>query len=82
MRTTLFVANFGKDFHSEDLEHLFSKYGPVCGAEVRIDSETGTSRGFGFVRMYDEQGAESAIRALDGSWFAGRRLKVSKARFR
>ncbi|GIU91125.1 MAG: hypothetical protein KatS3mg011_0031 [Acidimicrobiia bacterium] len=43
------------------------------------DRDTGRSRGFGFVEM-DDEGARSAIAALDGSDVGGRPLTVNQAR--
>jgi RNA recognition motif-containing protein len=41
---------------------------------------TGRSRGFGFVEMEDEAGAQAAIDRWDGKEFDGRMLSVSMAR--
>ena len=47
-----------------------------------MDRETGRPRGFAFVEMEDASGADAAIRALDGSDFGGRTVKVSEAQDR
>ena len=49
-------------------------------AQVISDRETGRSRGFGFVEMEDEDAAQTAIEAINGSDFGGRDLKVNVAR--
>jgi RNA recognition motif-containing protein len=44
------------------------------------DRDTGKSRGFGFVEMADDAGAERAIEALNGAQLDGRSLTVNEAR--
>jgi len=82
MRKKLFVANFEDRVDEEDLERLFSRYGKVVDAKVWLDLETLKAKGFGFVEMQDEYGAERAIENLNGSWWRNRRLRVSFARAR
>ena len=80
MQRTIFVANFDETIEESDLDALFSRHGRVENVKIWRDQETWESRGFGFVKMQDEIGAEQAIEALDGKWWRDRRLKVSAAR--
>ena len=41
---------------------------------------TGRSRGFGFIEMADQAGADAAIAMWDGKEFEGRKLMVNVAR--
>ena len=75
---TIYVGNINYAASAEDLKELFSQYGEVLSAKIINDRETGRSKGFGFIEM--ESGAESAIEALDGKEFQGRRLRVNVAR--
>lgn len=43
------------------------------------DKVTGKSRGFGFVYFADEKGLRSAIDALHGTEWEGRRISVTRA---
>ena len=43
------------------------------------DKVTGKSRGFGFVYFADEKGLRSAIDALHGTEWDGRRISVTRA---
>ena len=45
-----------------------------------MDRETGRSRGFGFVEMADDAGANAAIDAWNGKPFEGRALTVNIAK--
>jgi cold-inducible RNA-binding protein len=76
----LFVANFGDHTDEDDLEELFGKYGKVEDVMIWVNSRTAEPEDWGFVEISDEFDAERAIQKLDGRWWNGRRLKVSKAR--
>jgi RNA recognition motif-containing protein len=78
----LYVGNLSFNSTEADLRDLFSRHGTVESAAVITDRETGRSRGFGFVEMQDARSAEDAIRALDGTDFGGRTLKVNEAQDR
>lgn len=80
MPTTLFVANLSEFVTEGDLESLFARYGSVVSVKIWIDLETGKSRGFGFVELDDDWGAERAIEKLNGKRLYGQRLKVQEAR--
>jgi RNA recognition motif-containing protein len=44
------------------------------------DTENGWSRGFGFVSFSSSEEADEAIKNLNGSWIAGKQMKVEKTR--
>ncbi len=72
--TKLYVGNLTYSVTSSQLEELFSSYGEVKDATV-IEG-----RGFGFVEMVDSAIADKAKKALDGTDFHGRTLKINEAR--
>lgn len=78
MSMSLYVGNLPFTTDNAALETLFAPFGEVLSARVMSDRETGRSRGFGFVEMEDE-GGRSAMTALDGSDFGGRKLRVNEA---
>jgi len=80
MATNIYVGNLPFDTTNDQLEDLFGEHGTVSRAQVISDRETGRSRGFGFVEMEDEDAAQTAIEAINGSDFGGRDLKVNVAR--
>jgi RNA recognition motif-containing protein len=80
MRKNLYVGNLPYDTTADDLREAFSQFGTVSRSQVISDRETGRSRGFGFVEM--EDGADSAIEAMNGKDFQGRRLTVNEAKSR
>jgi len=82
MKTRLYVGNLNYRTTQERLINLFSPYGEVLSARMISDRETGKFRGFAFVEMATPEGAEAAIKALDGKEVDGRQLKVNVAQDR
>jgi RNA recognition motif-containing protein len=75
----LYVGGLDFSITDAELRQLFEEFSPVLSCAVIRDRDTGESRGFGFVELEDEQ-ADSAISALDGTEFAGSQIKVNEAR--
>jgi RNA recognition motif-containing protein len=80
MNTKLYVGNLSYDTTENDLQDLFSKHGPVTEVAIMQDRATGRARGFGFVTMATEEGAQAAIQGLNGKEVQGRALTVNEAR--
>ena len=76
----IYVGNLSYKVTEEDLKEAFEAFGEVETARVIKDNYTGRSKGFGFVEMPDEAGAQSAIEGLNGKDLKGRMLKVNEAR--
>jgi RNA recognition motif-containing protein len=82
MAKNIYVGNLAWSVTSDDLLELFSQFGTVKSAQVIADRETGRSRGFGFVEMENDDEAQKAIEALNGSTHQDRPLTVNIARER
>ena len=78
----LYVGNLPWSIGDQELETLFSSYGSVRSARVITDRETGRSRGFGFVEIDEDDGAQRAMTELDGREQDGRALRVNEAQER
>ena len=76
----IFVGNLSFDSTEDDIRQLFDPFGMVERVNVITDRETGRSRGFGFVRMPNEDEARDAIEGLDGTQLQGRTLTINQAR--
>ncbi len=76
----LYVGNLSFDISEDELRQLFVPYGAVESAKLATDRDTGRTRGFGFVEMTNNNEAEAAIAALNGSEVGGRALIVNEAR--
>ena len=80
MGKNIYVGNLPYDTTGDDLVELFQSYGTVTSGQVIIDKFSGRSRGFGFVEMANDDEAQAAIDALNGSPYGGRPLTVNEAR--
>jgi RNA recognition motif-containing protein len=75
----LYIGNLPFSTSESELRAVFERHGKVDSVNVITDRETGRPRGFAFVEMADSSAAKDAIRALDGTDFGGRSLKVNEA---
>jgi RNA recognition motif-containing protein len=80
MGRKLYVGNLPYTAAEQDLQELFEKVGPVESVTVMRDMATGRARGFGFVEMATDEGAQKAITELHESQLGGRTLTVNEAR--
>lgn len=80
MSKKLYVGNLLYDISDEDLKELFAQAGTVLTANVIRYHDSGKSKGFAFVEMETEDGAQKAMDMLNGQDFRGRKLVVSEAR--
>ncbi|XP_070255718.1 probable RNA-binding protein 19 [Myotis yumanensis] len=72
----LFVRNLPYTSTEEDLEKIFSKYGPLSELHYPIDSLTKKPKGFAFVSFMFPEHAVKAYAEVDGQVFQGRMLHV------
>ena len=80
MAVKLFVGNLPWSIGDAKLQELFGAHGQVVSAQVVTDRATGRSKGFGFVEMADQAGADAAIAATNGVEMEGRKLTVNVAK--
>lgn len=78
--TKLFVGSLPYSVTSQELQELFAPFGNVESAAVITDKFSGQSKGFGFVEMTNDEGAQKAIQELNGSNVGGRNIFVSVAK--
>lgn len=80
MATKLYVGGVAYASTEDTLRDAFAQAGEVVSAKIIIDKMTGRSRGFGFVEMATEDGAQKAIDMWNGKELDGRTLTVNEAR--
>jgi len=82
MAKKLFVGSLSWDTNDSKLLQAFSRFGEITEAKVITDRDSGRSRGFGFVTFEDDEAADRAIAALNGTELDGRTIKVNVAQER
>ncbi|MCX5896427.1 MAG: RNA-binding protein [Proteobacteria bacterium] len=80
MVKNLYVGNLSPEITKEDLLENFKEVGEVVSATVIKDKFSGESKGFGFVEMATEQGAQEAINKFNGGEMSGRKIIVNEAK--
>jgi cold-inducible RNA-binding protein len=80
MSTKLFVGNLSFNATQNQLQDLFGAHGTVQEIDIIKDKFSGRPRGFGFVTMETKEGADAAVKALNGKDIDGRALTVNEAR--
>ena len=76
----MYVGNLSFDTSEGDLRQKFEEFGDVASVNIITDRETGRSKGFAFVEMTSNASAETAMNAMNGGDFNGRKLTVNEAR--
>ena len=82
MGRRLYVGNLAWTVTDQDLQDAFSEAGQVETSQVIMDRATNRSRGFGFVEMATDEGADAAIKQLNGRDIKGRPIRVNEAQAR
>jgi cold-inducible RNA-binding protein len=80
MGRKLFVGNLPFQTTEDELHDLFSQVDTVETVTVMRDQMTGRARGFAFVEMSSDEGAQKAIDQLNNTQLGGRTLAINEAR--
>ncbi|MBN8876222.1 MAG: RNA-binding protein [Chitinophagaceae bacterium] len=76
----IYVGNLSWNLKDQDLSNLFASHGEVTSAKIVLDKFTNRSKGFGFVEMANDDQAQAAISALNGTEVDGRNIVVNESR--
>ncbi|KAF8093663.1 hypothetical protein N665_0381s0023 [Sinapis alba] len=76
---SIFVGDLAPDVTDALLLETFAGYQSVKGAKVVIDSNTGRSKGYGFVRFGDEKERSRALTEMNGAFCSSRQMRVGIA---
>ena len=76
----IYVGNLSWNLKDQDLSNLFASHGEVVSAKIVTDKFTNRSKGFGFVEMSNDEQAQAAITALNGTEVDGRNIVVNESR--
>jgi cold-inducible RNA-binding protein len=75
----LYVGNLAFECTEDVMYEELSKIGTVGEISMVYDNETGRPRGFAFVTMRDQEGADKVVQAMNGYELLGRALSVREA---
>ena len=78
-RRSLFVRSLPASATTDSLTKLFSESYPLKHAIVISDPTTNISKGYGFVTFTDFQDTLTALKAFDGAFLDGKRIRVELA---
>src|SRR5215475_4360005 len=80
MNKKLYVGNLSYSTTEAQVRELFAQTGEVESVSLITDRETGRAKGFGFVEMATDEGAQEAIKRFNGYTLDNRNLMVNEAR--
>ncbi|SCU94684.1 LAME_0F08636g1_1 [Lachancea meyersii CBS 8951] len=72
----IFVGGLNKELTEGDVLTIFSQYGVPVNIKLARDSETGESKGFGYLKYEDQRSTVLAVDNLNGITIGGRMLRV------
>ena len=72
----LYVGSLHFNITEDMLRGIFEPFGRTESIQLMMDSETGRSKGYGFIKFSDSECAKKALEQLDGFELAGRPMKV------
>lgn len=75
----LYIGNLPYQIETAHLKETFEKFGEIVDVVVIKNSESGRSRGFGFVTYAAETSASAALQAMNGEVIEGRPLRIKFA---
>lgn len=72
----LYVGSLHFNITEDMLRGIFGPFGRIDNIQLMMDSETGRSKGYGFITFSDAECAKKALEQLNGFELAGRPMKV------
>lgn len=72
---SLFVGDLPKFCSEQDLEKLFSPFGPILDVKIKRNNNTGKTLSYGFVTLSSLELADEARMRMDGCMLMGRKLR-------
>ena len=70
------ILNLSRKTTEEELIELFKVHGAVESCDIVMDKHSGTSKGFGFIKMLNDDEANAAIKSLHGKKVGGKKIRV------
>ena len=74
----LMIRNLARSTTEEELQVMFEAYGRGQSCSLVMDTNSGKSKGFGFIEMPNPGDAKAAMKTLNGKDVAGNKIRVKK----
>jgi len=75
----LIIRNLDRSTTEEEVKTLFEGYGTVQSCDLVTDKNTGGSKGFAFVEMPKAGEAKAAMKNLNNTTVAEKKIRVKRA---
>lgn len=76
---TIFVGSLDPDVDEKMLYDSFSSFGLILSTKIMRDTESGASKGFGFVSYDNFESSDQAIQSMEGQYLCNKMIHVSYA---
>lgn len=76
----LYIGNINYQVKPYELRKLFDPYGEIESFKIIRDPNTKRSKGYGFVKFYNQKDAESALKGVNSTVYKGRELCIDYAK--
>ncbi|KAL7637443.1 UNVERIFIED_CONTAM: hypothetical protein RMT77_012171 [Armadillidium vulgare] len=73
----LYVGSLHFNITEDMLRSIFEPFGKIDHIQLITDTETGRSKGYGFITFHNSEDAKKALEQLNGFELAGRPMKVN-----
>lgn len=75
----LFIVGIPRDMDEVELTEIVADYGQVYSVKIITDQETHVSKGYGFITMLEQHGADRVLTGLNGATIDERTITVRYA---
>ncbi|CAB4064569.1 RBM39 [Lepeophtheirus salmonis] len=72
----LYIGSLHFDITEEMLRGIFEPFGKIMSIQLMMDTDTGRSKGYGFLTYAEAEDAKKALEQMNGFELAGRPIKV------
>lgn len=70
------ILNLPRTTTEKELTKLFTPYGTVQSCDIVMDKQSGLSKGFGFIKMLNDEEGHAAIKGLHGTNVGINKIRV------
>ncbi|XP_067937931.1 cytotoxic granule associated RNA binding protein TIA1-like isoform X2 [Watersipora subatra] len=75
----IFVGDISQELEVRQIREAFNCYGEISDVKIIKDTQTGKSKGYGFVTFVNKEDAQKAITEMNGAWIGSRAIRTNWA---